>query len=70
MAKIKKEDLEHLTNIQLREFYNQDDWRKLPSPILEYVNDGHDRGDLGGRLWRVQKLIDRIVIERFATGMI
>ena len=65
---MKKEDLQHLTNEQLRNFYTVESWERLPSPIIEYVSEGKVIFELGKRLNEVEVLISRIVIERFAEG--
>ena len=65
MAKIKKEDLEHLTNQQLHDFYTVDNWRELPSPIVTYVKGGEVGNTIGQRLNRVQTLISQIIVKRF-----
>ena len=70
MAKIKQEDLEHLTTEQLRSFYTTENWRELPVELLDYLQEGADNFDLGNRLNRLEKLTDRIVIKRFVENIL
>ena len=65
---MRKEDLEHLTNQELRDFYTEEDFKKLPSPIKEYALAGEPTREIGPRLNEVEKIISQIVIERFAEG--
>lgn len=68
MAKIKKEDLEHLTSEQIRSFYKSEEVKLLPSPIKEYVLEGKDKFDMGPRFNRVERLLSEIIVERFLKG--
>lgn len=68
MAKIKQEDLEHLSNDILRQTFVEENINRLPSPIKEYVLDGRDTFDMRNRLNRVERLVGNIVIKRFINN--
>ena len=66
MAKIKKEDLIHLTDDEIREFHKTEDWNYIKIPIIyKYVSKGKDYFSLSVRLNRVEKLLNEIIVERF-----
>jgi len=65
MAKIKKTDLESLTDQQIKEFFERKDINTLsPSPITEYLDSVELKG-LG--IFRLQNLLMRICTDRFLS---
>lgn len=69
MAKISKQDLEHLSKEQIKEFYTNENLTQFHiSPIKEYIEGGRDNFERGYRIVRVEKLLNIIVIERFVRG--
>ena len=69
MAKIKKEDLQHLSDYHVREIYllnhnYVDELNRLPEKIKQYVIGNNDNNHTQ-RLMRVKSLLQQIMIERF-----
>lgn len=65
MTEIKKEDLELLTNDEIREFMNSKNFKKdAPELIKNYVlnDEGLIKMD---DLWKVTDLLTNIIVERF-----
>lgn len=68
MAKIKKEDLEHLSSDEIRKCFTEEDRTKLPSPIKEYIEEGKESYTMAERSNRVEKLLSSIIINRFINN--
>lgn len=67
MAQITKEDLEHLTSDEIRNFFTDDDstLSKQPSVIRNYVLKGKENFTMGNRFCRIEHLLTTIITERF-----
>lgn len=70
MAKIKKEDLIHLSNSEIKLCFTSEDISKLPSPVKEFIEDGKDTFTMGNRINRVENLTTNIIVERFINGQL
>lgn len=67
---IKQEDLEFLSNEQIKAFYKAEDIMLMPSPIKEFVLTGKDRFEMGRKINRVEKLLNNIIVKRFLQQLI
>ena len=70
MAKIKKIDLESLSNEDIRRFYiaeNIDAYLHTLSngKVRKYLQDGIDVGMVSPKINRIESILNRIVIDRF-----
>ena len=69
MAQIKKQDLIHMTDDEIRDFYKTEYWGDIKTPIIyEYVSKGKETYSLSTRLNRVEKLLNGIIVERFLSN--
>lgn len=68
MAQIKVEDIQNMSNDELRQCYNAKDITTLPSPIKEYILKGKDSIDMENRLNRFKRLMNMVVVERFINN--
>ena len=66
MAQIKKQNLIHLTDDEIRDFFKTEYWGDIKNPIIyAYVSKGVETHSLSVRLNRVEKLLMEIIVERF-----
>ncbi len=66
MAKIKKQDLEILTNEQIKEFYKCENYLNIKIPIIkDYLYENKEVSFLGNKINRIESLLNVIIVERF-----
>lgn len=71
MAKIKKEDLEHFSNDEIRSFIPLTNWRDLPEPMYSYIKKAYDeKRYVWNEITRCDNLFDIIIVDRFKRGEI
>lgn len=65
MAKLKKEDLEFLTDAQIKEILSTKDVTKYPTLIKEFILDADNGYEARMRIDRVNRLLDNLIVDRF-----
>lgn len=69
MAAIKVDDLEQLTDEEVRKCYLTDDYNDLPTFLKEYVlMDNPQGGNINSRMFRLHNLLKQVIVRRWLAN--